>query len=102
MIAACKRAAIFSKKTDYKGRVPHKITVSFIRPGATYTELITPMYADSVFRALYERVPMREIAQASWIACDESRYMTGQDLTIDGGYAVDGSLPGAVYRDDLG
>ena len=26
---------------------------------------------------------------------DDARYMTGQVLTIDGGYVMDGSLPGA-------
>jgi NAD(P)-dependent dehydrogenase (short-subunit alcohol dehydrogenase family) len=86
---------------------PHKITVNFIRPGATYTELTIPMYTDSVVRALYDRVPMKEIAQAVWIASgavflasDESRYMTGQDLTIDGGYTMNGALPGAAYWED--
>jgi len=80
------------------------ITVNFIRPGATYTELTIPMYTDSVVKALEMRVPMRKIAQASWIAAgavflasDESQYMTGQDLTIDGGFLMDGSLPGAAY-----
>ncbi len=83
---------------------PHKITVNYIRPGATYTELTIPMYTESVVKALYERVPMKEIAQAEWIAAgavflasDESRYMTGQHLTIDGGYIMDGSLPSAQY-----
>lgn len=83
---------------------PHQITVNFIRPGATYTELTEPMYTESVKRSLFERVPMKQIAQAEWIAAgavflasDESRYMTGQDLTIDGGYTMDGSLPGAKY-----
>ncbi len=83
---------------------PHGITANYIRPGATFTELTTPMYTDSVKRALFERVPLREIAQAEWIAngalflaSDESRYMTGQHLTIDGGYVMDGSLPGAKY-----
>jgi NAD(P)-dependent dehydrogenase (short-subunit alcohol dehydrogenase family) len=83
---------------------PYKVTVNFIRPGATFTELTLPMYTDSVKRALFERVSLKEIAQASWIAAgavflasDESRYMTGQDLTIDGGYVMDGSLPGAKY-----
>ncbi len=81
-----------------------RITVNYIRPGATYTELTTPMYTDAVVRALYERVPMKQIAQAEWIAAgavflasDESRYMTGQHLTIDGGYVMDGSLPGTEY-----
>lgn len=83
---------------------PHKVTVNYIRPGATYTELTTPMYTDSVVRSLFERVPLKEIAQAEWIAngalflaSDESRYMTGQHLTIDGGYVMDGSLPSAEY-----
>ena len=85
----------------------HKITVNFIRPGATYTELTIPMYTDAVVKALYERVPMQQIAQAEWIAAgavylasDAAQYMTGQDLTIDGGYIMDGSLPGAAYWDE--
>jgi NAD(P)-dependent dehydrogenase (short-subunit alcohol dehydrogenase family) len=83
---------------------PHKVTVNFIRPGATYTELTNPMYTESVVRSLYERVPMKQIAKAEWIASgavylasDEACYMTGQHMTIDGGYEMDGSLPGAKY-----
>lgn len=83
---------------------PHKITVNYIRPGATFTELTIPMYTPAVKRALLERVPLKEIAQAEWIAAgavflasDESRYMTGQHLTMDGGYVMDGSLPSAEY-----
>ena len=83
---------------------PHKITVNYIRPGATYTELTTPMYTPAVKRALFERVPLKEIAESAWIAAgavflasEESRYMTGQHLTIDGGYVMDGSLPSAEY-----
>jgi NAD(P)-dependent dehydrogenase (short-subunit alcohol dehydrogenase family) len=83
---------------------PHKITVNCIRPGATYTELTVPMYTDAVKKALFTRIPLREIAEASWIAdgivflaSDRARYITGQTLTIDGGYLMDGSLPGAEY-----
>ena len=83
---------------------PHKVTVNFVRPGATFTELTLPMYTQSVKRALFERSSLKEIAEASWIAAgvvflasDDARYMTGQDLTIDGGYVMDGSLPGAKY-----
>ena len=83
---------------------PEKITVNYIRPGATFTELTEPMYTDSVKRSLFERVSLKEIAQPEWIAAgalflagDDSRYMTGQHLTIDGGYVMDGSLPGAKY-----
>ncbi len=83
---------------------PHKITVNCLAPGATYTDLTTPMYTETVKRALMERIPLKEIAQPEWIAAgavflasDAARYMTGQVLTIDGGYTMDGSLPGAAY-----
>lgn len=83
---------------------PHRIRVNCLAPGATYSELTTPMYTDAVKAALFQRVPMKEIAQPEWIAAgavflasDDSRYMTGQVLTIDGGYTMDGSLPGAEY-----
>ena len=83
---------------------PHKITVNCIRPGATYTELTVPMYTETVKRALFTRIPLKEIAEAAWIAdgivflaSARARYITGQILTIDGGYLMDGSLPGAEY-----
>lgn len=83
---------------------PFKILVNCVAPGATYSELTTPMYTESVKRSLFQRVPLQEIAQPEWIAAgvvflasDDSRYMTGQVLTLDGGYVMDGSLPGAEY-----
>jgi NAD(P)-dependent dehydrogenase (short-subunit alcohol dehydrogenase family) len=75
-----------------------------VRPGATYTELTVPMYTESVKKALFMRIPLREIAEAAWIAggvvflaSERARYITGQTLAIDGGYLMDGSLPGAEY-----
>ncbi|MBM7564820.1 SDR family NAD(P)-dependent oxidoreductase [Paenibacillus sacheonensis] len=83
---------------------PHKITANIIAPGATYTELTIPMYTPAVKEALFKRVPLQDIAQpeeiahaALYLASDESRYMTGSTLTIDGGYVMDGSLPNAAY-----
>lgn len=83
---------------------PYKINVNCIEPGATYTELTIPMYTAPVKKALYERIPWKEIAQPEWIAnsavflaSDESYYITGQIIVVDGGYTMDGSLPGAQY-----
>jgi NAD(P)-dependent dehydrogenase (short-subunit alcohol dehydrogenase family) len=83
---------------------PYKITVNCVRPGATYTDLTTPMYTEPVKKALFMRIPLREIAEASWIAdgavflaSERARYITGQILVVDGGYLMDGSLPGAEY-----
>ncbi len=86
---------------------PHKIRINMIQPGATYSELTTPMYTEAVKKSLFERVPMKEIAQPEWIArgivflaSNESRYMTGNTLVMDGGYRMDGSLPGAAYWEE--
>lgn len=86
---------------------PYKITANILAPGATYTELTVPMYTPSVKEALYKRIPLQDIANpediaygAVFMASDESRYMTGARICIDGGYEMDGSLPGAKYWSD--
>ena len=83
---------------------PYGITVNCIEPGATFSELTVPMYTDAVKKALFKRIPLKEIAQPEWIArgavfiaSEDSRYMTGSVLVLDGGYVMDGSLPDAAY-----
>lgn len=84
---------------------PHNITVNYIRPGAVFTALNVDMYTPAVKRATLARMALKEIAVPEWIATgavflasDDSRFMTGQHLTMDGGYVMDGSLPhGAAF-----
>jgi NAD(P)-dependent dehydrogenase (short-subunit alcohol dehydrogenase family) len=85
----------------------YKITCNTIAPGATFTELTIPMYTESVKKALFERISLKEIAESDWIAApilflasEEARYITGTVLYVDGGYVMDGSLPGAKYCKD--
>lgn len=82
----------------------HRITCNTVAPGATFTELTVPMYTEAVKQALFERISLKEIAEAEWIAAPilflasaEARYITGTVLYVDGGYVMDGSLPGAKY-----
>jgi len=86
---------------------PYQITANILAPGATYTELTLPMYTDAVKQALFKRIPLKAIAQpkdiawgALFLASEESWYMTGSTLTIDGGYTMDGSLPDTAYWEE--
>jgi NAD(P)-dependent dehydrogenase (short-subunit alcohol dehydrogenase family) len=79
---------------------PHNITVNYVRPGAVATPLNAHLYTPAVKRATLARMALKEIAIPEWIATgavflasEDSRYMTGQHLTMDGGYLIDGSLP---------
>jgi NAD(P)-dependent dehydrogenase (short-subunit alcohol dehydrogenase family) len=83
---------------------PHGITVNCVRPGATRTKMSEPIYTDEIVRSLLAKIPLRKIAPPEWVAAaicylasDEACYTTGACLDVDGGYAMDGSLPGQAY-----
>jgi NAD(P)-dependent dehydrogenase (short-subunit alcohol dehydrogenase family) len=83
---------------------PHGITVNCVRPGATRTKMSEPIYTPEIVRSLMAKIPLRKIAPPEWVASaicylasDEACYTTGACLDVDGGYAMDGSLPGAAY-----
>jgi NAD(P)-dependent dehydrogenase (short-subunit alcohol dehydrogenase family) len=82
---------------------PYGITVNCVRPGPVRTGMSAPIYTPEVERALVSRVPLG-IAPPEWIAAaicylasDEACYTTGACLDVDGGYAMDGALPGLAY-----
>ena len=83
---------------------PHGITANCVRPGATRTRMSEPIYTPQIERSLMEKIPLGTIAPPEWVASaicylasDEACYTTGACLDVDGGYAMDGSLPGTAY-----
>jgi NAD(P)-dependent dehydrogenase (short-subunit alcohol dehydrogenase family) len=83
---------------------PHGITVNCVRPGATRTRMSEPIYTPPIVRSLEAKIPLGMIAPPEWVAAaicylasDEACYTTGACLDVDGGYAMDGSLPGTEY-----
>jgi NAD(P)-dependent dehydrogenase (short-subunit alcohol dehydrogenase family) len=83
---------------------PYGITVNCVRPGATRTRMSEPIYTEQVVRSLMAKIPLGKIAPPEWVASaicylasDDACYTTGACLDVDGGYAMDGSLPGTEY-----
>ena len=78
---------------------PHGITVNALAPGATDTPINRIAYTSDV-RATYEsRIPLGRIGDpaeiadvALFLASDAARYVTGQELLVDGGLTLNGSV----------
>ena len=80
------------------------ITVNAVRPGATWSALTTPMYTPDVLESLSRRIPLGVVAQAEqvasaivYLASEEASYSTGATLSVDGGYIINGDMPGTEY-----
>jgi glucose 1-dehydrogenase len=73
---------------------PHGIRVNAVQPGRTHTEATAVLFADPQVRAAVEGlIPLGRIADAAemaevilFLASDQSRYMTGAVIPVDGGY----------------
>jgi NAD(P)-dependent dehydrogenase (short-subunit alcohol dehydrogenase family) len=75
---------------------PHAIRVNAIAPGPTLTGLTRASYADPERRrATIAQIPLGRMGQPEdivgailFLASDESRWVTGSTVTVDGGYLV--------------
>ena len=78
---------------------PHGITVNAVAPGATETPLNRTAYTPEVRAAYEQRIALGRIAAPSEIAdaalflvTDAARYVTGQELLVDGGLTINGTV----------
>jgi NAD(P)-dependent dehydrogenase (short-subunit alcohol dehydrogenase family) len=75
---------------------PHGVRVNAIAPGPTLTGLTRASYADPERRrATIAQIPLGRMGQPEdiigailYLASDESRWVTGSTVTVDGGYLV--------------
>ena len=78
---------------------PAGITVNAVAPGATDTPLNADAYTPEVRRTYEQRIPLghigspEEVADAIvFLASDAARYVTGQELVVDGGLTINGDV----------
>ena len=77
----------------------HGITVNALAPGAIDTPLNQAAWSADVRRVYEQRIGLHrigtaeEVADAALFLCaDASRYVTGQELVVDGGLTINGSV----------
>jgi 3-oxoacyl-[acyl-carrier protein] reductase len=78
---------------------PSGTTVNALAPGAIDTPLNAEAYTPAVRRVYEERIPLGRIGNADdvadvvlFLASDASRYVTGQQIVVDGGLVVNGTV----------
>jgi NAD(P)-dependent dehydrogenase (short-subunit alcohol dehydrogenase family) len=96
---AAKGAIVAMTKVLALELADHDITVNAIAPGAIDTPLNKTAYTPEVRRTYEQRIGLHrigtpeEVADATLFLCsDASRYMTGQELVLDGGLTINGTV----------
>lgn len=92
---ASKGAVRILSKTAAMEYAPENIRVNTIFPGAIATPMVSEAFSDEVLQELLAPVPLKRIGKPSevaygvlFLASDESSYVTGAELVIDGGWTV--------------
>lgn len=96
---AAKGAIVALTKTMAVELAPHGITVNAVAPGAIETPLNTAAWDDAVRDAYHQRIPSGHIGDpdevadvVAFLASAASRYVTGQELVVDGGLTINGNV----------
>lgn len=96
---AAKGAIVALTKTLAVELAPQGITANAVAPGAIETPLNTVAWDDAVRAAYHQRIPSGHIGEpeevadvVAFLASRASRYVTGQELVVDGGLTVNGSV----------
>lgn len=73
----------------------YNIRVNCVSPGTTQTPMVSELLEQKEFYDQWGNMPIRGIAQpediayaALFLVSDESRYVTGQNLVVDGGFTI--------------
>jgi glucose 1-dehydrogenase len=94
--AASKGGVMLMMKTLAQEMAHHKVRINAIAPGAIKTDFNAPVWSDeNNAAALLDLIPYGRMGEpedvarvAVWLASDESDYITGASIVVDGGMSL--------------